>query len=164
MKISLFEYKSTEFDFLSTEKRNAHEDLMHLLNDPKFQKQFMVDSLLSSDKKINFLIKNSNISVDEDELMNPINKIILDHHIVIIYIYDTTYNDVKFELLFNSDNLLNSNNELDWESISVRMVGSDNTEIIFKEYKNAPLNIKRLFLKEYVGDIISQIDFNKYIN
>jgi len=166
------------FDFLSNDKYYNDSNIIKLLNDNQFQKQFICDSLIYSKKYKKIKVIDDYIYIGGDYYEEPdeASHITIDYETSIEYKYDDTNKPIKFKLYFQSDNVSITKWEhkesysygisppdysaglsyVDWNSIDVSLLSDDGDEIEFTEFNKAPNKIKELFIRQYVEDIISK--------
>jgi hypothetical protein len=165
------------FDFLNNDNDTKYQEYIDLLNNEELQKQFICDSLLTTqDKKIKFLnTTNAYIGGNyETENFDDINKLTLEYGLDIEYLYDSTKEPIKLTLEFYSDNInVGASGYYDkgdyytqpsgdawfdyveWSDIKVSLFTDDGEEIKFVAFEKAPANIQTLFIREYVSSFIT---------
>lgn len=163
------------FDFLNNEKSLKEQESIDLLMNEDLQKQFICDSLLNRKDKIKIIkVYDSSLGGNwEEPDFEDANKLTVEYNINIEYKYDVTKEPIKFDLGFYGDNIeitiggiqdggdFNTPQSTDswfkyvgWDNINVTMFGDDENEIEFLAFRRAPLNIQKLFVREFVGEFI----------
>ena len=164
-----------EFDFLNNEKYQQEQEILKLLENPQFQKQFIIDSITKMRDKISFDDFFARIYNDpdfQDQFHNDIN---LEVNAEIGYIYDPSKDPIKMTLTFNGTNIHyetdseessgdqhtpsysdTSYKTIAWDEIDVNLYSIEGDEIEFVALKKAPNNIKELFIRSYIEDVIKE--------
>ena len=171
-----------EFDFLGNDEHSKEQEIIDLLQNEDFQKQFICDSLLERENKIKTDVFDSRIGGDwEEDSSEDTNKLTLDYFLKIKYKYDQTKEPIMFDLSFYSDNISISKrddydqgklggttdsdvapsgeawfNGFNWNDINVDLNTSEGDEIDFLAFKHAPPRIKVLFIRQFVEDYIGK--------
>lgn len=162
------------FDFLNNETDAKYQEYIDLLSNEELQKQFICDSLLPNNKIKIIETTNASIGGDFESNYNDMNNITIEYSVTIEYLYDSSKKPIKFDLDFNSSSINVSAsgeydkgdyytppsgdawfNYIDWNDINVTLFSNDGEEIKFLAFEKAPINIKNLFIKEYVAGFIS---------
>jgi hypothetical protein len=170
-----------DFDFLGNDNYSKEQEIINLLQNEDFQKQFICDSLLERKNKIKTDVFDSRIGGDwEKDKSEDVNKLSLDYFLKVEYKYDQEKEPIKFDLSFYSDNISISKrddydkgriggttdsdiapsgrawfNGFNWMDINVDLNTSEGDEIKFVAFEKAPSKIKMLFIREYVEEYIS---------
>jgi hypothetical protein len=118
------------FDFLGNEQHQQDEQLVGLLEDENFQKQFIIDSITNMRDKIQISNGNSEILTDPDEDTET-----TASDFDLQYDYDTEKEPLKFNLGFDVDD--------------VEMYSPQGDKIKFIAFQKAPDKIKELFVNSY---------------
>lgn len=162
------------FDFLNNEQYLKEEENIRILQNPKFQKQFIIDSITKMrDKiKINDVVAEY-VTNDLNDLRGYHNDLNIDIQIELTYQSDLNNKLIDFSLGFLGNNISYTTdystsrgdywtptytdlwyNGIDWNSINVNLYSNEGDEIKFVAFDNAPLNIQELFIRAYIEDII----------
>jgi hypothetical protein len=169
--IKIINEEVSDFDFLGNDERLKYEEVTNLLRNEEFQKQFICDSLLKNNK-IKIGIYDSKLTGNwEDTSENS--KFNLDYYLNIEYKYDQNVDAVKFQLIFDGENISMSkgggfypgNREtapestefidgINWHDINVMLSTTDGDEIKFTTFEKAPPKIQVLFIRQYVESFI----------
>lgn len=169
-----------KYDFLGSDKLKEEQEYFNLIEDEDFQKQFITDFILGKKDKYK-IVERTEARIggdyDTDFTVDQENYITIDYGVRIQYIYDSNKKPIQFELYFSnddrigisldgnedsvsgadwgSDRLYNSwISNVEWYNITVNMYSTEGDEIDFKAFKNAPTNIKILFIREFTKDLI----------
>jgi len=171
-----------KFDFLGNEDQSKEQEIIDLLQNEDFQKQFICDSLLNKKSKIKEEVRYSNIGGNWEEDFEDTNKMTIEYFLHIAYQYDQTKDPIKFELDFYSENIEISKtgwydkgrtggttdsdiapsgeawfNKFNWNNIEVSMATTpDGDEIKFVAFEKAPPKIQTLFIREYTESYIGR--------
>ena len=168
-----------EFDFLGNDEQSKEQEIIDLLQNEDFQKQFICDSLLERKNKIKTDVFDSRIGGDWEDDSDDARKLTLDYFLKIEYKYDQTKEPVKFDLSFYSDNITISKTDdydsgriggttdsdiapsgkawfdgFDWNDINVDLNTTEGDKIDFLAFKHAPPRIKILFIRQFLEDYI----------
>jgi len=164
-----------DFDFLGNDQYNKDQKNIMLLSNIDFQKQFICDTLLNKKDRIKIVgIEDGRIGGDWNKSdINDASYLTVDYYINIEYLYDSNKEPIKFDLHFNSDHIdisMDGNieddsyekegyseswfNRFDWEDINVNIYDKNGDKIEFKSFKNAPINIRKFFVREYLENFI----------
>jgi hypothetical protein len=169
-----------KFDFLGNESYLKEQEIIELLQNEEFQKQFICDSLLERKNKIKTSVFDSRIGGDwEEDNFEDANKLTLDYFLKVEYKYDQTKEPIMFDLSFYSDNISISKsgwydkgrlggtpdtdiepsgealfNGFNWNDINVDLNTTEGDEIDFLAFKHAPPRIQVLFIRQFVEDYI----------
>jgi hypothetical protein len=169
-----------QFDFLGNDKQSKEQEIIDLLQNEDFQKQFICDSLLERKNKIKTDVFDSRIGGDwEEDNSEDANKLSLDYFLKVEYKYDQGKEPIKFDLSFYSDNITISKADdydkgriggttdsdiapsgsawfdgFNWNDINVDLNTTEGDEIDFLAFKHAPPRIKVLFIRQFVEDYI----------
>ena len=150
--IKIINEEISDFDFLNNDKQLNEIKDIELLNNIDFQKQFIVDFLLHPEK-FNVDLVDTEL---EEELLNDEGLLTVKYHISITYKYDTNEEPINFDLIFSSDGIP-TNKEINWEKFTVDLFTTDGDEIKFKAFKSAPSNIKKIFIREFINEYVSNL-------
>jgi hypothetical protein len=176
--IKIINEEISEFDFLGNEKYSKEQEIVDLLKNEDFQKQFICDSLLNKNK-IKTTISESNIGGNWENDTEDASKLTLEYFLNVEYKYDQNKDALKFGLDFYSDGITISKrddydkgrlggttdsdiapsgnewfNEFDWSDINATLNTKEGDEIDFLAFKKAPPKIKMLFIREYTESYI----------
>jgi hypothetical protein len=169
-----------KFDFLGNESYLKEQEIINLLQNEEFQKQFICDSLLERKNKIKTSVFDSRIGGDwEEDNFEDANKLTLDYFLKVEYKYDQTKEPIMFDLSFYSDNISISKsgwydkgrlggtpdtdiepsgealfNGFNWNDINVDLNTTEGDEIDFLAFKHAPSRIQVLFIRQFVEEYI----------
>ena len=163
------------FDFLNNDTNVKYQEYIDLLNNEELQKQFICDSLLRQNNKIKIIeTTNASIGGDFESSYDEMNNITIEYGLNIEYLYDSNKDPIKLALEFNSSNIsVTASGESDsgdyntppsgnawfnyinWEDIEISLFSDDGEELKFLAFEKAPINIKNLFIREYVSGFIS---------
>lgn len=164
------------FDFLNNEQSLKEQEIIDLLSNEDFQKQFICDSINKRNEKIKIIgfdIKSLSGNYDDSEY-DDISRISLDYAPKIEYYYDKTKNPIKFDLQFYGDSISVGADGwytsatydqpaegetwfdyIDWSEIDVNVYTEDGDEIKFTALENAPYEINETFIRHYTEDFIT---------
>jgi hypothetical protein len=173
--IRIINEEASGFDFLGNEDYLKEREIIDLLQNEEFQKQFICDSLLERKNKIKTDVFESKIGGDWEDDSQDARNLTLDYFLKVEYKYDLEKEPVKFDLSFYSDNISISKrddydkgrlggttdsdiapsgrawfNGFNWMDINVDLNTSEGDEIKFMAFEKAPSKIKMLFIREYV--------------
>lgn len=149
-----------EFDFLNNEKYIKEKEIIDLLQNFEFQKQFIFDSITKMRYVIEFnefsaFVYNQSDLEYENEEQNTLN---LEITCDVKYKYDSMEEPINFSLIFLGNKVRyqqeNSENLITWDEIDVDLYSIEGDKIDFTAFDKAPDNIKKLFIKSYIEDII----------
>lgn len=149
-----------EFDFLNNEKYIKEKEIIDLLQNFEFQKQFIFDSITKMRDVIEFnefsaFVYNQSDLEYENEEQNTLN---LEITCDVKYKYDSMEEPINFSLIFLGNKVRyqqeNSENLITWDEIDVDLYSIEGDKIDFTAFDKAPDNIKKLFIKSYIEDII----------
>ena len=144
-----------EFNFLNQEENEKHENTISILKKEEFQKQFIVDVALHPEKITTDIIEaKANVVGKEDK-----EQYTFDFSAKIKYQIEEK-KKLPFQLVIKGEG---SPNEIDVNYYSVELFSEFGDEINFKEYNKAPDKIKKIFLREFVGDLYDNIENNDNI-
>jgi len=171
----------SEFDFLGNEEYNKEQETIELLNNEDLQKQFICDSLLNINSKIKIIeILDSQIGGNWDEYnFDDADRLTIEYHLKVKYLYDSQKNPIEFGLDFDSDNIGISVdgkrnygrlggtpdtdieptedtwfNAFQWNDINVSLYTENGDEIDFIAFKKAPQKIRALFIRAFTENFI----------
>lgn len=171
------------FDFLNNEDLLKEQEIVDLLSNEDLQKQFICDSLNNRIEKIKIVGYDAqSLGGDYDENdYDDINGLNLEYALKIEYYYDRTKNPLKFNLIFNGDNIsigVNGWNTpatndqppegdrwfeyIDWNDIEADIYTLDGDEIKFTALENSPYVVEEMFIRHYVEKFIkdeSKMDY-----
>lgn len=161
-----------EFDFLGNDEHSKEMEIINLLKNEDFQRQFICDALLRKN-----LVKNNvtdNMVSDDSRLFSGPNHMNVEIRVDVTYKYDQSKEPVEFGLEFVADNIeVDTDSDYDagrwgvstddaiapsggdwinyinWDKIEVNLYSMDGDEIEFNAFVKAPANIKTLFVREY---------------
>lgn len=160
-------------DFLGVDGLNNELEYYILIENEDFQKQFIVDLLLGKNDKFKIIeTTEAHITGDynSDFTDNSANYINIEYVVKIEYKYDSNKKPITFELYFNNDEEININvgddgmvndddnstvTSIDWSKINVQLRSVEGDMIEFKAFNNAPSNIQKIFVREFIGDFIT---------
>lgn len=167
--INIIKEEVKDFDFLSNRENIENTELINLLKNRDFQKQFICDTLLNNDKIKILNTESSYISGNWDEGDEGGNMNI-ELYQKLSYIYDKTKNPIIFNLDINGNDVsfhTSTYNEdetnysesrftdIDWSDFDVTLSTIDGDNIDFDELYSAPSNIRNLFIRENIEFLIS---------
>lgn len=160
--VKLIKEELSEFDFLGNDAQHSEEEDINLLKNEDFQRQFIVDSLLESDK-IDVDIKDSSVDNNWEGDIDAKSKLSIEYIVDVVYDYDKNNDAVKFELGFNCENAPITGAEdgkswyetFDWNSINVNLSSLTGDDIKFKAFEKAPNEIKAIFIREFIKDFVA---------
>lgn len=162
--IDIIKEEVNDFDFLGNRKVLEDNDIINLLKNRDFQKQFICDTLLNNDKIKTVDTISSNISGNWED-GNDGGKMNIEFYQKLSYLYDKTKNPIEFNLdidgtdisfhttTINDDTTNYSESkftDIDWDSFNVTISTLDGDNIKFEELDSAPSNIRNLFIKENI--------------
>jgi len=170
--IKIINEEIQEFDFLGNDEHSKEMEVISLLKNEDFQKQFICDALL---RKIE--VKNNvtdNMVSDDSKLFTGPNHIDIEILVEVTYKYDQSKEPVQFELAFVADNIeVDTDSDYDagrwgvstddavapsggdwinyinWDKIKVDLFSTEGDEIEFLAFEHAPPKIQTLFVREY---------------
>jgi len=168
-----------EFDFLGNTEHSKEQEIIDLLQNEDFQKQFICDSLLERRNKIKTDVFEARIGGDWDDSSEDARNLTLDYFLKVEYKYDQQKEPIKFDVSFYSDSITISKTDdynagrlggttdsdvapsgrawfdgFNWNDINVDLNTSEGDEIKFLAFEHAPQKIKTLFIRQYVEDYI----------
>jgi hypothetical protein len=151
--------KEEVYDYLNNDKRNKEKEDNEIFNDKLFQKNFIIDSI--ENNKIKKYVNNENLH-DFSRKYDDTNNNYIDAEINIGYEY--IYNiplkfniDFKCNKLSISDGELNNEediNNINWIDFNVVFNTTTGDKIDFLMFNNANDNIKKLFIKNNIKNIL----------
>ena len=157
------------FDFLNNSEIQKEEEILSLLNEEMFQKQFIVDSISYMGNKIKINNVDFNYEYKND------NDIQLGYSATLSYEYND--NELMFniyigtmnlyEIIMNKKSLITENIErfnINWAKIPVNLFTLNGDLIEFKAYKNESPEVKKEFIKAYIEDLVDNIDTTPIID
>lgn len=169
--IKIINEEISEFDYLGNDAQIKEEELLNLLKNEDFQKQFICDILLRK-RNIKQKVSDSRIGGDYDN--DEPTYLTLEYFVDYEYQYDIKKEPINFKIDFTGDNVsINVNSSTDagnyhtpastdayytnieWNDINVNMFTVDGNEIEFVAFKKAPTKIQELFIRENIEDFIS---------
>jgi len=111
--IRIINEEISEFDFLGNEQYLKEQEIVDLLKNEDFQKQFICDSLLSindykktaRNTKIKIKVVESRIGGDWEDDFEDASYLTLEYYLDIQYLYDQSKEPINFTLIFDSDNI-----------------------------------------------------------
>jgi hypothetical protein len=168
------------FDFLNNEAYLKEEEGYDLLKNEDFQKQFICDLLLKRKEKIKTLqVAQSDFGSNWERN----GYLTIDYIIELAYTYDATKEPAKFGLQLKGDRIQYNTDsdydpgkwmgtmpdstapsggdwfdQIDWDAIDVNMFMIDerDDDVDFVAFKRAPKRIQHLFIRDLLGDFITQ--------
>ena len=170
----------SEFDFLGNEQYTKEEENINILKNEDFQKQFICDLLLKRKEKIKTL---QVVQSDFGGEWEKNGYLTIDYIIELAYTYDSSKEPAKFGLQLKGDKIGYSEdsdyepgkwmgtmpdstppsggdwfNQINWDDINVNMfmIGERDDDVEFLAFEHAPQRIQHLFLKDMLGDFITQ--------
>ncbi|MFA5207260.1 MAG: hypothetical protein WC428_01020 [Candidatus Paceibacterota bacterium] len=173
--IKIINEEVSGFDFLGNEEQLKEQEIIDLLQNEDFQKQFICDSLLEQKNKIKIDVFDSKIGGDWEKDSEDAKKLTLEYFLKIEYKYDQKKEPVVFDLSFYSNNISISKSDnydpgdwgryvapsgnawfdgFNWNDINVDLNTSDGDEVKFVAFEKAPPRIKVLFIRQYVEGYI----------
>lgn len=163
----------SDYDFLGNERHMEDMEYFEFLENEEFQKQFICDYLLNKSNKFKITIAHAKIGGDWDNINDDAVNLTIDHSIDIEYKFDVNKESIKFNLLFDSNNInINVKSKKDiggekdekltyswfeyikWDDIEVSLFSIMGDEIEFKAFNKAPKKIQEIFIKEFNKDVI----------
>jgi hypothetical protein len=169
--IRIINEEVANFDFLGNDERSKYEEVANLLKNEDFQKQFICDSLLKNNK-IKIGIYDSNFTGNLEDVSDDA-RFNLEYSLNVEYKYDQNVDAVKFQLIFDGDNVSLSKggkfypgnyqtapestefiNGIEWQGINVTLWTTDGDGIKFTAFEKAPPKIQVLFVRQYVESFI----------
>ncbi len=163
------------FDFLSNDEFLKEQEVTDLLMNEELQKQFICDSLLNYNEKINVAkIADSYITGDWDEAnMGDANSLTLEYSLDLEYMYDSLKEPLRFNITFHADRIdINVDgwsdpgsyehapegeawySGFDWSDIDVTLYTIEGEEVKFTAFETAPPKIQNLFIREYTQSFV----------
>jgi hypothetical protein len=111
--IKIINEEVSNFDFLGNDAYLKEQEVLDLLSNEDFQKQFICDSLLSvsdnkktaRNSKIGIKVEDASIGGNWEDDFDDASYITLDYNLEITYKYDQYKEPLKFNLFFNSDRI-----------------------------------------------------------
>jgi len=180
--IRIINEEISNFDFLGNDQRQEEEEVMNLLKNEDFQKQFICDTLLRKKDKIKIDVLDNFIRDDAGgAFFSTPNSLNIEINLDVEYKYDQTKEPVKFGLTFDGNKVdINIDSDydpgrwgattddavapsggdwidyVDWSDITVQLFTSEGDDIEFIAFNRAPEKIKNLFIREYCEDNIER--------
>jgi len=162
--VKIINEELSEFDFLGNDAHLSEEENYDLLKNEEFQRQLIVDSLLSSEK-LTVDVKDSELDGNWENSPENQSRLTMKYVVVVKYNYDKNKEPIEFDLVFSSDGIeINGAPEgeswfdsFNWDEIAIDLLSSNGEEVQFKAYEKAPAKIKKLFVKEYVAEYIADV-------
>jgi hypothetical protein len=173
--INIIKEEIQNFDFLGNDEHLKEREVSDLLQNEDLQKQFICDSLLNQNGKVNIAkIEDSYITGNWDELSSEdANKVTMEYSLDLNYTYDSTQEPLVFNLSFDAKNINvsvdgwhdpgNYDNEpygeswydgFDWNDIEVGLRTMEGDEVKFTAFLNAPPKIQTLFIRQYTQNFV----------
>lgn len=174
--VKIIKEEISNFDFLGNDEFLKEQEVNDLLQNEDLQKQFICDSLLSQNGKVNIAeIGDSYITGNWDELnMEDASNITLEYSLNLNYTYDSTKEPLKFNLSFHADKISisvdgwNDSGDgwhqapegeswydgFDWNDIEVSLRTMEGDDIKFNAFESAPPKIQTLFIRQYTQDFV----------
>ena len=153
--IKLINEELNEFDFLNQEENKKHEKTIDVIKKEEFQKQFIVDVALHP-KKLEVDVIESKIEIADAENEDHYN---IDYNSKIEYELDSE-NKIGLQLVIKGDG---DSININPDKYGVELFSEFGDEVQFKEYKKAPDNIKKIFLKEFIGELYDNLESNDVV-
>jgi len=170
--IKLINEEISNFDFLGNDKYLKEEENLDLLKNEDFQKQFICDTLLKRKERIKTTDVVESTFADNWERNGYMT---INYIIEFEYLYDTSKEPAKIGLHMHGDRIsysLDGTNVkgdrwtaprdeawfdmINWDDIAVDMFTVDGgDDIDFIAFNKAPKRIQHLFLRDFLGDFIS---------
>jgi hypothetical protein len=179
--IKIINEQLNEFDFLGNGQYLKEQEVIDLLGNEEFQKQFICDSLLERNNKIKIDVTDARLGGDWQNEPEDVSKLTLEYFMKVEYKYDQTKEPVKFDLSFYSDYITVSTddnydagrsggttdsdvapsgsawfNRFNWGDINVELNTTEGDEIEFLAYMHAPPKIQVLFIRNYLEEYIKK--------
>lgn len=173
--IRIINEEISKFDFLENDKSLKEYEMLDLLSNEEFQKQFICDSLVNRNNKIKISAIESEIGGDWENPPDDANNLTLKNFLQIEYVYDKNKPSINFSLDFLGDNIDiiksrsgdNGNyntppsvtdwfSHVNWIDIDVTINTVDGVEIDFIAFNKAPTTIKNLFIRNYNENLIER--------
>lgn len=155
-------------------------ELIEILTNEEFQKQFICDSLSYNYSKIKLKEKWAKVGGNYDDSFEDARYITLDYALAVEYKYDLNKKPVNFELFFYGDDIEITKSgwynpgrfggtpdtdiepegkawlsHIDWDAIEVSLhISEDYDQLPFTAFQKAPQNVKMLFIRNYTADLI----------
>jgi hypothetical protein len=160
------------FDFLNTDKYATEDETIRLLSNRDLQKQIVCDMLLNKRDKYQIKqIKDATVHGNwEGSNFDDASRMTLTYNVEVEYKYDSTKSPLTFDLYFNGVDIPvsvegrvdynNPNNDDSWfntlsfEEVDVTLNTVDGDEIRFDALDEAPDEIRKIFIEDFVGDFI----------
>jgi hypothetical protein len=169
-----------EFDFLNNEKYLKEQETIKILENPEFQKQFIIDSITKMRDKIKFNNFTTQIFNDpeiQDQQHNDLN---IEVNAEITYSYNENNDPINFSLNFIGENVRYQTGydyshgdrdtpsatdvwykNINWYEIEPTIYTLEGDDVEFTAFNKAPDNIKELFIRSYIQDTIeTESDIN----
>lgn len=164
-----------EFDFLNNNKDQVEQENINLIKNEDLQKQFICDSLLNRNDKIKITLIDSSVGGNwNSDNFEDADTLTIEYNADIEYKYDSNTEPIKFNIGFyggnvgiavggssdTGDNLTPPSTDawfygIDWNDIQVSLFTLDGDDIKFIAFERAPTNIKKLFIREFLLDYIT---------
>lgn len=164
-----------EFDFLNNEQYLKEREIYEILQNPQFQKQFIIDSITKMRDKINFDNFEGRVYNDPDIYDEYHTDMSLDVSAELSYTYDQSNNPIKFGVSFGGTNIgyeTGSDESIGdydtpsfsdtwyesiaWDEIDVKLYTIEGDKLEFTAFDNAPSNIQELFIRAYTESVIEK--------
>jgi hypothetical protein len=160
------------FDFLNTDKYATEDETIRLLSNRDLQKQIVCDMLLNKRDKYQIKqIKDATVHGNwEGSNFDDASRMTLTYNVEVEYKYDSTKSPLTFDLYFNGVDIPvsvegrvdynNPNNDDSWfntlsfEEVDVTLNTVDGDEIRFDALDEAPDEIRKIFIEDFVGDFV----------
>ena len=163
------------FDFLGNEKQQIEQENQDLIQNEDLQKQFICDSLLNNTKIKTTPAGDSSVGGNWDsDNFEDADTLTVEYSADVEYRYDSTKEPIKFNLYFyggnvriavggsydGGNNLTQPSSDswfygIEWNDIEVNLLTLDGDTIKFLAFERAPINIKKLFLREFLNEYIT---------
>ncbi len=175
MLLRIINEEISNFDFLNNDKYEKEMDVVRLVSNEDFQKQFICDTLLNKKDRIKISINDSGVGGNWEDEPEDVTYLTLEYLTTIEYKYDPSKDSVKFSLDFSSNKINVSasgwNNpgnwgryeepssdkwfdSIYWSDIDVNLYSVDGDEIKFIAFEKAPTEIQNLFIRAFTETFI----------
>lgn len=174
--IRIINEEITKFDFLSNDKHLKEQEDIELLENERFQKQFIIDSITKMRDKIKVDSSDSHIRIDPDlGVENQHDDMKIESNIEITYQYAPNKQPMNFFLSFSGDRINYSTDyeydrgdyhtppysqtwytSISWNEVMVDLYSSEGDLIDFEALDKAPTTIYELFVRSYLQDLITK--------
>lgn len=152
--IKLINEEIEKYDYLNNDARKKEQEFHSVLNNYEFQKQFIVDSI-SNKNKLNLNTTDIDIKIIEKDRSNYFS---INYDINVEYNFDNNKNPINIILDFYGDDIkYNINGEFidaEWNKINIKIYSKFGDQIKFKDLEDKNSKIYKLFVKEYLIDVL----------